>query len=676
MNPGAPVPASHFELLFRSAPAALLVMAPDEQFTILAASDEYLRATGRRRSELVGRGVLEAFPENPAAQHESAPKRVRASLQRVLARRQPDAMPVQKYDMPRPAREGGGFEARYWSVRNVPVLSDAGELLYIVHRAEDITAEVHAAERAHEEQPPASSVHAEAPRRARDEVGAYRSQLYRVFQDLPAAVAVLRGPDLIYDLANERYCEIVGQHDLSGRAIRDALPELQEQGYLDLLAHVYRTGEPFHGNELPMKLKGRPDSAAFFTLAFQPLHGLQGTVEGVLVFAFDVTELAEARQREQALAYEAQLANHRKNEFLSMLAHELRNPLAGLSSALSLLQRPSTDENRGARLRELCQRQVGNLSRLVDDLLDVARISRGKMQLHKAPMDLSTSVEQAAEASRPLMESREHRLEVRVAPGPYPLEGDSTRIEQALANLLNNAAKYTPSGGCIDVELAREQRPQGPVAVVKVRDNGQGIPEQRLPHIFDLFVQLDPGIDRYQGGLGIGLTLVRRLVEMHRGRVKAYSEGPDRGSTFTIELPLSERISIPQPSAPAASPHNGSAGRHVLLIEDNDDARETLQELLSELGHEVDTARTGTEGLRKLLENHPDAVIVDIGLPEIDGFELARRARAANENPPQLIALSGYSGEDIQRQAEGAGFDHRLVKPVNLEQLGAILSRH
>lgn len=675
MDDCPPLDSGTYASLFRAVPSPCIVLAPDPGFTIIEANDAYLRATNRRREDVVGRPVGEVFSDYSETS-DSQVARLAESLERVMARREADRMEVQRYQV---RNSNGSPQVRYWAGLNVPVFTPQGELTAIIHRPEDLTEQIAATMAGSlEHRFGLAQLQLEDKVEAQllSIVDAYRSQLYRAFQDAPAAIAVLRGPELIYELANDRYLDLVGHRPVLGRAMRDALPELEEQGIVDLIKRVHETGKAFAANALEIRLRHAPKPTRYFSFFFQPLPDIVGDPGGVFVLAFEVTELVQAQRHTEELADEARLANRRKDEFLAMLAHELRNPLAGIAGALALLDRAGDDAERTERLRALCERQVLHLTRLVDDLLDVSRITRGKIALRRAPLDLAVVARHAAQLNASLFASRGQALVIDVEGQAFPLCADRMRMEQVIGNLLTNAAKYTPRGGHIAVRIARETKAGRDWAVLEVADDGQGIPPESLPRIFDLFVQLDPAIDRRQGGLGIGLTLVRNLVEMHGGTVRAYSEGSGRGSTFRVRLPLD--VQAMEQIEPSSQPHSHptSSRRQVLIIEDNEDARDTLRELLQELGHEVQTASSGTEGLRKLLSVRPDVAIIDIGLPGMDGFEVARRARAAsNGKQPTLIALSGYSGNDIERRAHVAGFDRRLVKPVKLEELTALLSR-
>jgi PAS domain S-box-containing protein len=378
-------------------------------------------------------------------------------------------------------------------------------------------------------------------------------------------------------------------------------------------------------------------------------------------------DITERRQVEEALKE----ADRRKDEFLAMLAHELRNPLAPIRNAAQVLKLIGPADANQQRAREIIERQTQHLTRLVDDLLDVSRITQGKITLAHDPLDLATIIYSAVETNRPLIGARRHQLTISVPPHPLQVEGDQTRLVQVVSNLLHNAAKYTSEGGHIWLEATTADHE----AIISVRDNGMGIPADLLPHVFDLFTQADRSLDRSQGGLGIGLTLVRQLVELHGGSVAARSEGPGRGSQFIIRLPLAvTRSDDRSEESRLANAPSVSRTLKVLVVEDNLDSAEMLAFMLTLRGHEVHVAHSGAEALEAARAFAPQAVLCDIGLPGMNGYEVAMRLRERGEPKPMaLIALTGYGQEEDRRRAKEAGFDYHLTKPVEPETLAELL---
>lgn len=376
------------------------------------------------------------------------------------------------------------------------------------------------------------------------------------------------------------------------------------------------------------------------------------------------------RQREQDLRAQAEAANRAKDEFLAMLGHELRNPLSPILTALRLMKLRSDPSS--AREQVVIERQVNHLTRLIEDLLDVSRIARGMVELKQEPIELAEVVARAVEMASTLLEQRSHVLEVDV-PRPLVVFADPTRLSQVVSNLLTNAAKYTNPGGRVSVTAGEEEDE----TVLRVRDTGIGIAPDVLPHVFERFVQARQAIDRAQGGLGLGLTIVQSLVERHGGTVTASSEGPDRGSEFVIRLPKwtprAGEHPLPPPAAPAAEPPAG-VPRRVLVVDDNEDGAEMLSAVLAVRGHDTRVAHDGPEALRIAGGFRPEVAFLDIGLPVMDGYELAARLRDLPElGGIRLIAVTGYGQESDRQRTRAAGFQHHLVKPVDLDAVNAVV---
>jgi signal transduction histidine kinase/CheY-like chemotaxis protein len=409
-----------------------------------------------------------------------------------------------------------------------------------------------------------------------------------------------------------------------------------------------------------------------------PRHSPNGTFLGYVGGAIDIHD--RRRAEEQLRTANARLAegDRRKNEFLAMLAHELRNPLAPIRYSLEVLKLKSPNDGMLQRQREMIDRQVGHMCRLLDDLLEVSRITRGKIQLKKERLDLRQSIEQAVEALRPDAEARRQTLEMSLGGEPLWVQGDFTRLVQVFSNLLNNAIKYTEAGGRIEVSLAQlDGKDESGVAVARVRDTGMGIAPEALPHVFELFAQAERTLDRSQGGLGIGLTLVQRLVQMHGGITVAHSQGIGKGSEFIVQLPLVRSFAAAESAAFDASFGSLPAtGRKVLVVEDNADSAQSLKELLQWWGYEVRTAYDGREALDTAARFLPEVVLLDIGLPVLNGYEVARFMK---DHPDmrcaRLVALTGYGQEEDRQRSAEVGFDAHLTKPVDLEALRGILNQ-
>lgn len=380
-----------------------------------------------------------------------------------------------------------------------------------------------------------------------------------------------------------------------------------------------------------------------------------------------LVQQARLYQLERRARAEAEEANRTKDEFLATLGHELRNPLGAISNAVAVLNQLGKPEDQGARLREIIARQTRHLARLVEDLLDVARISSGKITLRWQPVDLRQMAERSLAALEQAGRTTQHQISLGLASAL--VKGDPARLEQIVGNLLDNALKYTPAGGRISLTIERD----GKDAALRVKDTGPGIAPEMLPRLFERFVQGDQSLDRPQSGLGLGLTVVKRLVELHHGTISALSEGPGHGSEFIVRLPLlppspkNERV---EPAPPMAT------SRRILVIEDNQDSRDGLCLLLEKSGHHVEEAGDGMSGVDKLLTLRPDIALVDVALPGLDGYAIAQAVRAApGGDRIFLVALTGYGRPEDRHRAEQAGFDAHLVKPVEAEELLRVLAR-
>ena len=392
-----------------------------------------------------------------------------------------------------------------------------------------------------------------------------------------------------------------------------------------------------------------------------PIHDASGRLAGVVLVFRDVTQ---RRQSERQLQDEAR----RKDEFLALLAHELRNPLAPIRSALDVLKVAGDDAAASQEARDMAERQLRHMTRLVDDLLDVSRIMRGKVELRKERIELKAAVERAVETARPVIDADRHALLVSLPEEPIWLHADLVRLAQVLGNLLTNAAKYTEPGGRIELSAAVEDG----LAVVRVTDNGIGLASEVVPQVFDMFMQVAPGASRSQGGLGIGLTLVKNLIEMHGGTVAAHSAGAGQGSQFVIRVPLASEeiiLATTEPQTPTPSER-----RRVLVVDDNVDAAQSLALLLRLRGHDVRVAFGGEEALASVRSLEPEVVFLDIGMPGMDGYQVARRLRTDFDSTMRLFAVTGWGTDHDRERSRQAGFNGHLTKPVDLGQLETALS--
>ncbi len=524
--------------------------------------------------------------------------------------------------------------------RAVPLLDESGEVVEWFGAASDVTARKRAEEELQKERDRlqvtlASIGDAVITTDAESRV-TFLNGVAEELTGWPNAEVTGRPLDAVFRIVNEK--TRTGAENPALRALREGV-------VVGLANHTVLIRKD--GTERPID-----DTAA-------PIKDEQGGVVGCVLVFRDVTE---RRRAEEAMRE----ADRRKDEFLATLAHELRNPLAPLRNGLHTLCLAGDDRRVWEQVRPMMERQLGHMVRLVDDLLDLSRISRGKIELRRERVDVASVVNNAVETSRPLIEASHHQLEVTLPEQPVYLDADATRLAQVLSNLLNNAARYTPEEG--RVRLSVEARP-GEVAF-RVTDSGIGIPAEKLPQVFDMFTQAEPAKERSRGGLGIGLTLVKRLVEMHAGTVEASSAGPGLGSEFLVRLPVPAGEPLRQAAPPPATLHPGNDLFRVLIVDDNQDSAESLAMLLRMLGHDTRTAYDGAEGLKILEAYQPEVVLLDIGMPNMNGYEVARRIREQERLQGVLLcAMTGWGQDEDRRKSREAGFDHHLVKPLDLAAL-------
>jgi len=485
----------------------------------------------------------------------------------------------------------------------------------------------------------------------------------------PVAAALLMGPELRFRLANHRYCELVDCPELVGRTFDEAFPRLAGSGVAGQIARVFATGEPFQADELEltrMDAEGQP-CQRYFKFSLEPLAGADGKPEGVIVVAVEVTEhvrsrqaIERANQERERLLVDLSAASQAKDEFLAMLGHELRNPLSPIVTALQLMR--MRGDGAHGREGEIIQRQVDHLVRLVDDLLDVSRVTRGKIELKFERVELGQVMNKAVEMASLLIEQRRHRLEIDIAPG-LVWEGDPVRLAQVVANLLTNAARYTEPGG----QLWLRARRAGGAVEISVRDTGIGLAPEVRAQVFELFFQGKRSIDRAEGGLGIGLALVKNIVELHGGSVDVHSEGRGLGSEFVVRLPLQSVAGMLAQDAPdAAEVAAHVSPQRVLIVDDNADGADTLGRLLTAHGHTVEVYYDPVSALAAFERLRPQVALLDIGLPVLDGYQLAARIRALPSGQDcRLVALSGYGLAADHARSSACGFERHLVKPIS-----------
>jgi PAS domain S-box-containing protein len=505
----------------------------------------------------------------------------------------------------------------------------------------------------------------------------YRSeQLDTLLEAAPVGIYLV-GPDFrirtVNPVARQAFGDVAG--GIEGRDFGEVLHSIRETSYAEQIVRIFRhtlaTGEPYFTREYAV---ARPErgSLLYYEWRLEPITLPDGE-RGLVCYFRDISAQVEARKALEESREALKEADRRKDEFLATLAHELRTPLAPIHNALQILRLAGRDGAVASSVQDMMERQVNHMVRLIDDLMEVSRITRGKIDLRKEHLDLAAVIGSAVETTRPMIDAAGHSLTVDLGDERLELDGDAVRLAQVFGNLLNNAAKYTPNGG--QITLRAESR--GADAWVSVRDNGAGIRSDLLAKVFEPFVQAERTYNRSQGGLGIGLTLVRSIVELHGGSVEARSAGPGQGSELVVRLPLLQSGAAAT-RAGLAAPAARIAGQRILVVDDNVDAAESLGSLLRCLGAEVLTAHDGPAALECVRTYKPSVAVLDIGMPGMDGYEVARRARASADGVDlTLIALTGWGNEEDRRRSREAGIDHHLVKPVELDVLESLLAaRH
>jgi PAS domain S-box-containing protein len=538
---------------------------------------------------------------------------------------------------------------RWTAARGVPVLNEDGSVREWVGANIDIT------ER----------------KRAEQELYESRERFQKIVSQAATGVVQTDTNHRII-LVNQRFCDILGysEAELLGLSLIDVTAEASRPQTKNAVEHAIHNGSGF---VLEKQYQRKDGSLLWATASVNTLRGSAGEHQGLVAIVIDITDRKLAEDELRSLAAHLSEADHRKTEFLATLAHELRNPLAPIRNGLEVLRLAGNNPATAAKVQDMMQRQLNHMVHLINDLLDVARISSGKVELKKELVELKGIIGDAVESSLALIEAAHHTLDLRVPEESLVVHADPTRLNQVLGNLLTNAAKYTAEGGHIELSVHRD----GQQVVISVSDTGIGIPAEALPTLFEMFTQVPNNAGRTQGGLGIGLSLVHRLVEMHGGTVTASSAGEGKGSTFIIRLPLV----ADQQGAPAKSiqdertANKASRSLKVVIADDNRDAAESLATVLQLGGHKTVIAHDGYEALKQVQENQPEVVILDIGMPGLNGYEVARVIRKTpGLESTVLVALTGWGAQRDQIRAKEAGFDHHLTKPADIAAIKVLLT--
>ena len=784
--------------LLRASPGLFVLLLPDDDFTIVAASAEYLK-TSHTDESIYGRPLLDVFPDTKENQSASGNRALRASLDRVKRDKTIDRMPALRYDLPQPAADGGGFEARYWLPINEPLFDVDGRIEFIVHRVDEVSAKSNqkAVEilesltegfftldrnwcfdyvnaEAHsilgvdpgslagrviwnvypglEGTPFWTCYHETMDARVKTSFTAFYANQQRWYEVtvFPAAEGIsVYFRNVTKQKTVEEQREALSQlsrrlgdvHDASRAGLEGAVVIAtnlgvsrvgygtvdHDTGHLTVVEDWCRSGVESLSGVTPLRdygtfldnlLRGdaiviqdvRADArtsaaadalearharsfvnvpvmerdrlvAVLFVNDDKVRHWTQEEIQFIQeaaartrtavqrATAEEVLRASEERYRR--LNDELAETSRMKDEFLATLGHELRNPLAPISNALQILRLGGSDPALVEKTRALMERQVRHVVRLIDDLLDLSRLSRGLVELKVERVSLASAIATALEASRPFIEQSGHRLAVDLPGEDLAVMADPIRITQVLTNLLNNAGKFTPKGGRLELSLERDAE----YAVVRVRDNGIGIRADMLERVFNMFEQVDRSYAQVSGGLGIGLALVKRLVEAQGGRVKATSGGPGLGSEFTVRMPLAVAIPTEDSTSYRDAAAPAPSAQRILIADDNEDAAKSLAFLLELDGHEIRIVMNGAQAIEVAKEFQPDVAVLDIGMPVLDGLEAARAIRALPLGPrTSLVALSGFGLRSDDERSTAAGFDRHLVKPADMDQLNRLIS--
>lgn len=634
------VPLNLYEAIFNASPTGNYLLSATPDAIILAVNDSFLKASARRREDLVGVSLFVAFPGNPDDPDDTGEVALRESLARVIATGRPETMPAQRYPISVEMPDGEvRYEERFWSAVSTPVMGDDGKIFCISHSTTDITDQVRS-----------EAWLRESEKRFRALVNVKTDVVYRMTPGW-THMHQLDGRGFLKDttsLDEYQMHDYVHPEDL--RQVRLAVDEAMQGKTVFEAEHRCIRADGSHGWAYSRAV---------------PILDPEGNIQEWIGSVSDITErkLVEEQLMDASL---------RKDEFLAMLAHELRNPLAPIKAAAQLLQLRVLDQDSLRHTSQIIERQVGHMTNLVDELLDVSRVSRNLITLDRSPLDIRQVVGEAVEQSTPLMSYRHHHLEIEPGPTIAFVVGDKKRLVQIIANLLNNAAKFTPDGGKLRLTtdvLDTQVR-------IQIIDNGIGMTSDTVNHAFELFSQAKRSSDRSSGGLGLGLALVKSLVELHGGSVCCESAGLGKGSKFTVLLPrLLAYDNVESLQNNHAILGEQSTGLRIMVVDDNEDAAGVLVMLLEAMGHEALAVHGSKQALDQARRYSPQVFLLDIGLPGMDGNELAMHLRADSQTADaMLIATTGYGQASDRNKSMAAGFDHHLVKPIDMEKLSFILA--
>jgi PAS domain S-box-containing protein len=659
---------STYQTIFQNSPIGSYLLSTTPEVAILDVNQSFLSTVSLTREQMVGRRLFDVFPDNPSDQQDTGVNALRQSIAKAVASGQTQVMPAQRFPISKTLPGGEVImEERFWNAANTPIYDETGKMICVSHVTTEVTKQIQAeiALRQSEHRAHHLARQAEADRdRIQESEERYRLSL-EASGNIGTWAVDPETSITVMDCGFAKLFGIDGAVASRGAELRDLIKNIHSEDrsmVLQAVANTIETGERY---DIDYRIVQPSGEVVWVTTKGKMFNNVRTGEKRFAGVAVDITSRKQAEQKLQD-------NDRRKDEFLAMLAHELRNPLAPISAAAELLQLVKLNEERVRQTSQIIGRQVKHMTSLVDDLLDVSRVTRGLVELDNAPVDIRHIVSDSVEQVTSLVRSRRHHLALHLSPETTMVRGDKKRLIQVVTNILNNAAKYTQEGGNIEltVEVHAEQ------VSIEVSDNGVGMSPELVAHAFDLFVQEKRTSDRSSGGLGLGLALVRSLVNLHGGTVKCESAGLGQGSRFTVCLP---RLVQNQTQAGGQNieihPRKTPDSLLILIVDDNADAASLMAMLLEASGHEVVVEHSPGRALELAKKVSPDVCLLDIGLPEMDGNELAQRLRAEPETADSvLIAVTGYGQDQDRKQTQAAGFNDHLVKPVDFQQLHSLLA--
>jgi PAS domain S-box-containing protein len=659
---------STYQSIFQNSPIGSYLLSITPEVTILDVNESFLKSVSFKREQMVGRSLFDVFPDNPLDQQDTGVDALRQSIARAVTSGETQIMPIQRFPISKVLPSGEVIiEERFWSAANTPIYDADGRIICVSHVTTEITKQIQAENALRQSEHLAQQLARQA-QTDRDRIQESEER-YRLSLEASGNIGTWAvDPETNITVMDSAFAELFGIDNAiasKGAELEDFTKNIHSEDrvmVLEAVARAIRTGERY---DIDYRIVQPSGELAWVTTKGKIFNDVK---TGKKRFAGVAVDITSRKQVEHKL----QDNDRRKDEFLAMLAHELRNPLAPIGAAAELLQLVKLDEERVLHTSQIISRQVRHMTSLVDDLLDVSRVTRGLVELDCAPVDIRHIVADSVEQVTSLIQSRGHHLALHLPPETTMVKGDKKRLVQVVTNILNNAAKYTHEGGSIvlTVEVHAEQ------VSIEVKDNGVGMSPELAARAFDLFAQEERTSDRSSGGLGLGLALVQSLANLHGGTVKCESAGLGKGSKFTVCIPrIGHDLNQENQQNLKILPSNKTNSVLILIVDDNVDAAALMAMLLEASGHEVVVANSPRHGLELAKKIMPEVCLLDIGLPEMDGNELAQHLRAEPETANSvLIAVTGYGQDQDREQTRAAGFDHHLVKPVDFQKLNSLLA--